>query len=154
MDLKDIKKIIEVMNENEITEFEMEKEGQKIVLKKGGKVLKSEIPIEYVAAPAAQNVASAGRMQPQAVQEPAQDMNFETIKSPMVGTFYLAPSPDSSPFVSRGQSIGPEDVVCIVEAMKVMNEIKADIKGKVIDVLVENSEPVEFGQPLFKVEKA
>lgn len=150
MDLKEIKEMIAMMKENELTELELEKDGLRVVLKKGSPAGRKESVIEYVhAAPAAAAPA------PQAAAAPAQPAgNFEVIKSPMVGTFYRAPSPESAPFVSRGQNVGTEDVVCIIEAMKVMNEIKAEIKGKIVEILIENGEPVEFGQALFKVEKA
>ncbi|MDP8263287.1 MAG: acetyl-CoA carboxylase biotin carboxyl carrier protein [Candidatus Ancaeobacter aquaticus] len=149
MDLKEIKKIIEIMKENEITEFELEKDGLRIVLKKGTKNGFKEIPVEYIAP--SQSMQTTPQVASQEPEEPKG--NYDYIKSPMVGTFYCAPSPDSSPFIANGQSVNSDDVVCIVEAMKVMNEIKADVKGKIVEILVENSEPVEFGQPLFKVEK-
>jgi oxaloacetate decarboxylase alpha subunit len=153
MDLKDIKEMIEMMKENELTELELEKDGLRVVLKKGGPAGRKDAMVEYIhTAPAAHAHPSHASQTPAAPEPPAG--NFEVIKSPMVGTFYRAPSPESAPFVTRGQNVGSEDVVCIIEAMKVMNEIKAEVKGKVVEILVENGEPVEFGQALFKVEKA
>ncbi len=151
MNLKEIKEMIELMKENEISEFELDKDGTKVVLKRGGRGTAREVIVETSPArhvPAAQPLAPAAPPVPAAPPE-----NIVFIKSPMVGTFYRAASPEADPFVNRGRDVGPEDTVCIIEAMKVMNEIKAEVKGKILDILVENGEPVEFGQPLFKVEK-
>jgi acetyl-CoA carboxylase biotin carboxyl carrier protein len=152
VDLKDIKSIIDLMRKNSISEFEMEKDGFKIKLKRGGNggvaavsgqedgpALAYPQPAVAIAAP---NVAAA---QTQAAN------NEMDIKSPMIGTFYRAPSPESAPYVELGTEVNSETVVCIIEAMKVMNEIKAEAKGIITQVLVENAKPVEFGQPLFKI---
>lgn len=154
MDIKDIKAIIDLMKKNSVTEFELEKQEFKIRLKRGFNsgiaVAGSEdmAGITYVQAPAALPVAVA----PAAAAAPAAASTGETeIKSPMIGTFYRAPSPESAPYIEVGAEVNPETVVCIIEAMKVMNEIKAETRGVVTQVLVDNAKPVEFGQPLFKI---
>ncbi len=151
MDLKDIKAIIDLMKKNSISEFELEKQDFKIKLKRGGvgPVVMEEplatggyAPVPMVSAPA----AAVGALPP----APAASSEIE-IKSPMIGTFYRAPSPESAPYVDIGTEVGPETVVCIIEAMKVMNEIKAEVRGVITQILIENAKPVEFGQALFKV---
>ena len=152
MDLKDIKAIIDLMKKNSISEFELERQDFKIRLKRGPNA--GAIPIQYdempaLAAqfPAALSTGAAAT----AVQIPPGGVSELEIKSPMIGTFYRAPSPESVPYIDVGSEVNPEAVVCIIEAMKVMNEIKAEVKGVVTQVLVENAKPVEFGQPLFKI---
>ena len=156
MDLKDIKAIIDLMKKNSITEFELERQDSKIRLKRGlnggGAAAQSEdavsaIPVPMQPAVAAPATAVAVAPLPAATGE-------VDIKSPMIGTFYRAPSPEAGNYIEVGASVTPETVVCIIEAMKVMNEIKAEVKGVVTQVLVENAKPVEFGQPLFKVRPA
>lgn len=150
MDLKDIKAIIDLMRKNSVSEFEMEKEGFKIRLVRGtngGPAGNSDDPpaVAYAQFPVA--------VPPQPVAAPvaAPASNELDIKSPMIGTFYRAPSPESAPYVEIGTEVNPDTVVCIIEAMKVMNEIKAEAKGVITQVTVENAKPVEFGQPLFKL---
>lgn len=151
MDLKDIKAIIDLMKKNSVTEFELEKQDFKIRLKRGangGAVLMAadDPPALAYATPSAGNPASGA-----AIPAPAAvDLELE-IKSPMIGTFYRAPSPEAAAYIEIGAEVGPETVVCIIEAMKVMNEIKAEAKGVITQVLIENAKPVEFGQPLFKL---
>ena len=153
MDLKDIKAIIDLMRKNAVTEFELEKQDFKIRLKRGPNggivpaVAYEDPPTMVYAAPP---VAMAGAPAAPA-PAPAPVSNELEIKSPMIGTFYRAPSPESAPYVEVGTEVNPDTVVCIIEAMKVMNEIKAEVKGVVTEVQVENAKPVEFGQPLFKV---
>ena len=152
MDLKDIKAIIDLMKKNSISEFELERQEFKIKLKRGGNGVIP--PVQYddpqMVAYAPQPVAmpAPGGAAPQAI--PASTGEAE-IKSPMIGTFYRAPSPEAGNYVEVGTEVGPETVVCIIEAMKVMNEIKAEAKGVITQVMVENAKPVEFGQPLFKI---
>ena len=151
MTLKEIKEIIALMNDNNLNEIEIEREGQKLKLKKAADgVMVSgggHYALESIPAPKVQAAVTAPA--PVAAQ-PAKAVNG--IKSPMVGTFYRSPSPEAAPFVEAGQTVEIGQVVCIVEAMKLMNEIKSEIRGKVISVAVENGEPVEFGQILFAVE--
>ena len=115
------------------------------------KVVRAQEGGFVAAAPAAAVAPQAAAAPAAAEPEPAAPKRGEEILSPMVGTFYRAPSPDTSPFVEVGDRIGRESVVCIVEAMKVMNEIKAEVEGEILEILVQNGEPVEFGQPLFLV---
>ncbi|NKB22984.1 MAG: acetyl-CoA carboxylase biotin carboxyl carrier protein [Kiritimatiellae bacterium] len=159
MDYKDIKKIVELMKENELTEFELQEEEFRIALKRGNgdgnPVVLSSHPGTPVVIPAAasshhERVASLEEKLANAKEK--SDDGLVEIKSPMVGTYYGSSAPDAKPFVSVGQELGVDTVVCIVEAMKVINEIKAEVKGIVRKVLVENATPIEFGQPLFKVE--
>ncbi len=161
MDIKDIKRIVELMKENDLTEFALEEEGFRINLKRknGGEpqVIVSQAPAAPVimaqpaavtaAAPAPAAAGPAAAAQPEALPK-----NIVEIKSPMVGTFYRASSPEAEPLVAVGKAIDDDTVVCIVEAMKVMNEIKAEVKGVIRKILVENATSVEFGQPLFQVE--
>ena len=153
MDLKDIKAIIDLMKKNSISEFELEKQDFKIRLKRGmngGAVVMtpsddSQPLIAYAPVAAALPAGNA----PAAPTPAAVSVDAE-IKSPMIGTFYRAPSPESAEYVEVGTEVNPDTVVCIIEAMKVMNEIKAEVRGVITQVLVESAKPVEFGQPLFK----
>lgn len=151
MDIKEIKAIIDLMRKNDLSVFKMESEGFKLTLKKGGDYQPViTVPAQAVAAAApAPGAVPAPGPASSAAPEPAG--NFKEITSPMVGTFYRTPSPESGPFVEIGTQITPDSVVCIIEAMKVMNEIKAEISGTITEILVENGKPVQFGQPLFRV---
>jgi len=139
MEFEKLKEFINFMNENSLCELEIEEEGKKIRLKKFSEN---------------QPVIVSHAAQPVKEEKPAKREGSIEIKSPMVGTFYRAPSPGAKPYVEIGDVIKPGDVVCIIEAMKLMNEIKAEIGGKVTEVLVENGQPVEFGQTLFVLEPA
>lgn len=157
MDIKEIKRIIELIKDNELSEFELQEEGFRIAVKRkvsGGEpqvVVSPGAPqvVMQAAAPAAAAPAAAA---PAAAAPAPAPSNLVEIKSPMVGTFYRSSSPEAEPYASIGKEIDDESVVCIVEAMKVMNEIKAEMKGTIRKILVENATPVEFGQPLFLVE--
>lgn len=152
MDLKEIRTLVDLMKKNGIAVFKMEKEGFKITMKTG----EAGGPVHFVTSgPAQQPAASVAAAAPAtavpapvATPEPAEGIE---IKSPMVGTFYASPSPDSPPFVSAGQEVTPDTVVCIIEAMKVMNEIKAEVSGTVVEICAENGKPVQFGQALFRL---
>jgi len=157
LDLKEIKQIIDLMKRSDLTEFEIEEQGLKLRICRdlaarnghGGDTL---APFPYVVAPEAPApVAAPAPPAPPApkAEEPAKDEVI--IKSPMVGTFYRSPSPDSPVFVNVDSVVGPESVVCIIEAMKVMNEIQAEVSGRIIETIAENGSTVEYGQPLFKV---
>lgn len=157
MNIKEIKEMLQLMQEHGLSEMEIEKDGLKIKLKKGagGRIIAEEIRDsgQAVVIPMAVGGESGhlgASQSPRASQEAASIM---LIKSPMVGTFYAAPAPDQPPFVTMGQRIKEGDVLCIVEAMKLMNEIKSDMGGTVIEIMVQNGQPVEFDQPLFKVQK-
>jgi acetyl-CoA carboxylase biotin carboxyl carrier protein len=151
VDLKDIKAIIDLMKKNSITEFELEKQDFKIRLKRGMNGSAAHIAggEEGVLAYPAPHLA--GTIPGPPSLPPATTNSDLEIKSPMVGTFYRAPSPESANYVEIGSEVNPDTVVCIIEAMKVMNEIKAEVKGVITQVLVDNAKPVEFGQPLFKI---
>lgn len=150
MNIKEIKEVINLMNENGLTEIELEKDGLKIRLRKG-----REGMIEGGAAEKGTEKTMpetiVRQIKPEEAAAAAKSKNLE-IKSPMVGTFYKSPSPDAPPFIKAGDNVDVGQVVCIIEAMKLMNEIKSEIKGKIAAVLVENADPVEFGQTLFLVE--
>jgi len=157
MNIKEIKEMINLMNENSLTELEVEKDGTKIRLKKSnsGEITVHEAAPKMVFAPSQPPSYilnnSAGK---ESAPEKSPSGKTAEIKAPMVGTFYRAPSPESPAFVEINDTIEVGQVVCIIEAMKLMNEIKSEIKGKIVDILVDNAEPVEFGQPLFLIEPA
>jgi acetyl-CoA carboxylase biotin carboxyl carrier protein len=140
VDLKEIRTLIDLMKKNGLSVFKMEREGFKITLKTG-----SADNAQIIAVSPAQSAAVSS---PQAAAEAS---HHKEIKSPMVGTFYAAPSPEAAPYVTVGQEITPDTVVCIIEAMKVMNEIKAEISGVIAEVCAENGKPIQFGQALFRV---
>jgi acetyl-CoA carboxylase biotin carboxyl carrier protein len=146
-DVKKVRQLIELMKEHDLSELDLRQADHRVKIRRGGEVVAYTGPVAQapmaaapVAAPAA--AAAAG----------AADSRMLVIKSPMVGTFYKASGPDSPVFVKVGDRIGPEKTVCIIEAMKVFNEIPAGVSGQVVAILVENGAPVEFGQPLIKVE--
>ena len=155
MELKEIKAIIDLMTKNDLTEFELEKEGGKIRVRRGPEgfthmvsgggreMMETRIP-HMIQAPGSGSSAAV----PEVAVVPA---NLKEVKSPMVGTFYRSPSPETAPYVEIGQTVTEDTVVCIIEAMKVMNEIKSEVRGVIAEILVENAKPVEFGKPLFRV---
>ncbi|MFM9025843.1 MAG: acetyl-CoA carboxylase biotin carboxyl carrier protein [Planctomycetaceae bacterium] len=143
-DVKKVRQLIELMKEHDLSELDLRQEDNRVRIRRGGEVVAFSAP----AAPAARPAATAPAAEPAAA---AAD-TLLAVKSPMVGTFYRASGPDSAPFVKVGDRIGPEKTVCIIEAMKVFNEIPAGVSGQVVAILVENGAPVEFGQPLIKVD--
>jgi acetyl-CoA carboxylase biotin carboxyl carrier protein len=146
LDLKEIKELIALMRRNELSEFELETEGFRIKLKRGGDAAISHAyygPHPGQAAPASSPQPAAASAEP---KPPGRE-----ITSPMVGTYYSAASPETSAFVETGMEVTEETVVCIIEAMKVMNEIKAETRGVITEILVENGKPVQYGQPLFRL---
>jgi oxaloacetate decarboxylase alpha subunit len=146
MNIKEIKEMINLMNENNLLELEIEREGMRIRIKKASAT--SEAMPQVIIERPSKELPPVSKEEPLSKALP----NTVEIKSPMVGTFYRAPSPEAPPYVEVGSIIEPGQVICIIEAMKLMNEIKSEIKGKILEILVENAEPVEFGQPLFLVE--
>ena len=146
MELKDIKAIIDLMKKNDLSVFEMEKDGFKLKLQKGA----GEQTV-FAPQPATAPPAPAPAFNAPAAAEVAPSAGLKDIVSPMVGTFYRAGSPDAPPFADIGKEVNEETVVCIIEAMKVMNEIKAETSGVIAEVVAENGKPVQFGQALFKV---
>jgi len=160
LDLKQIKQIIDLMKRSELSEFEFEEEGFKIKIKRGSGGLPvisstplSVQPFPIAGAPAQGAVpATASSAAPTSGSgASADEAGFAYVKSPMVGTFYRSPSPENPVFVDAGSKVDEKTVVCIIEAMKIMNEIQAETKGTVVEVLVENGQPVEYGQRLFKI---
>jgi acetyl-CoA carboxylase biotin carboxyl carrier protein len=150
VDLKDIKAIIDLMKKNSITEFELERQDSKIRLKRG---LNGNAPsAQYDDMPVSGSAPTLPSVTvlPAIISQPVATGEID-IKSPMIGTFYRAPSPEAGNYSEIGSEVNADTVVCIIEAMKVMNEIKSEVKGIITQVLVENGKPVEFGQPLFKV---
>ena len=148
MDLKQIKGIISLMESSNLTEFEIEEKDLRLRIKRGSEN-------DYAIVPAPATPVSTTAPQPSADSPPEaaieEEAGVNLTKSPMVGTFYRAPSPDNPPFVETGQKVTKGFVLCIIEAMKVMNEIKAESSGTVTAILVENGENVEYGQALFKI---
>jgi acetyl-CoA carboxylase biotin carboxyl carrier protein len=169
MDLNTIKKLVKLLSESEVDEIEIEEEGKKIRVAKhpANKAVAPMPPPPYAALPVhppgfhieatSAPVPPWPATAPQATRldepAPAPAPAFHEIRSPIVGTFYRAPAPDAAPFIQVGSLIEPGTVLCIVEAMKLMNEIESDVSGKIAKILVENGQPVEYGQVLFHVEK-
>jgi len=155
MDIKDLKTLIKMVTDTDITEFEMENADEKIIIKRGKdqEIVHVAAPQPYYhqAPPAPVAAAPAATAEPAAVAAPVE--KGEVVTSPIVGTMYWAPSPDSDPYVTVGQVVEKGQVLCIVEAMKLMNEIEAEFKCKILEVIKANAEPVEFGEPLFRVER-
>ena len=148
MDLQDVMKLLEVMEARHLEEIEVEQGDVHIRLRKGGAPAVvmpiAAAPVAAVNPPAAPAPLDA---------EKAAEASLAKITSPMVGTFYRAASPDAEPFVNEGDHVSPDQVICIIEAMKVMNEIKAEMEGEVVSVLIENGESVEFGQPMVTIRR-
>jgi acetyl-CoA carboxylase biotin carboxyl carrier protein len=145
MELDEIKALIELLKESDITELQIEKEGSKIKLRRGRVFTSIEMPkVEY---------SPAGREDRQTAEE-EEMARLVTVKAPLVGTFYRSPSPEAGPFVEPGAKVKKGQVLCIIEAMKLMNEIESDLDGTVSRILVENGQPVEYGEPLFLIEPA
>ena len=152
MDLKVIKQVVELMKRSEISEFEIEEEGFKLRLSRKNSETQIIHAAPAAAAPAVHATLQASSSTPaESAKPPTEDANVSVIKSPMVGTFYAASSPESPPFAKIGDKVTTASIVCIIEAMKVMNEIHAETAGAITEVLVENGDTVEYGQPLFKV---
>ncbi len=153
MNLKEIREIVNLMNENDLSEIEVEREGTKIKIRKSA----ADAPVSVISSQPAYHIESQPKVQSAPVESPAQpaadsNSNLKGIVSPMVGTFYRSPSPDAPSFVEVGDVVEVGQVVCIVEAMKLMNEIKSEVKGKIVEAPVDNAQPVEFGQVLFGIE--
>ena len=161
MDLKQIHELIKIINKSNIGEISIEDKDGKVTIKQ-----KDEKVVQVAAAPQVYNVAPAAAPAPAPAAAPASaapaapaasastDNNYVTIKSPMIGTFYRRPSPDKPIFAEVGDEVAPGKVVCIIEAMKLFNEIESEVKGKIVKVLVDDASPVEYDQPLFLVDPA
>jgi acetyl-CoA carboxylase biotin carboxyl carrier protein len=149
VDFAELKRLVSLMEANDLVEVELEEEGKRVRVVRRGPASASAAPFV-----AAQPIAATAAIVPASASPaaaPTKESRGIEIPSPMVGTFYRSPSPDASPYVEVGDRIGKDTPVCIVEAMKVMNEIKAEVEGEILEILVQNGEPVEFGQPLFLV---
>jgi len=144
MEIEDLKELIDLLRETDITELQLEKDGTKVRIKRERMLSPMEIQVQRFS-------SLQEKVTPQTAEE---ETRLITITSPIVGTFYRAPSPEAAPFVELGSRVKKGQVLCIVEAMKLMNEIESEIDGTVIKILVENSQPVEYGEPLFLIEPA
>ena len=158
VEIKEIKTIIDLMTRNQLSEFELEREGFKIRIKRDleGRPAVTSTPLVPILQSGMVSQAAVHELPALAVTTPvaAAAADLAEIKSPMVGTFYRTPAPDAPAYIQIGQEVNEESVVCIIEAMKVMNEIKAEVKGVITEVLVENAKPVEYNTPLFRVKKS
>jgi acetyl-CoA carboxylase biotin carboxyl carrier protein len=142
MELEDLKELIELLKESDITELQLEKDGSKVKIKR-----------EKILSPIGMSVQKPHVYEEKVVAETEDEtQRLVTVTSPIVGTFYRAPSPEAQPFVEVGQRVNKGSILCIVEAMKLMNEIESDMDGIIVKILVENSQPVEYGEPLFLIE--
>ncbi len=157
MDLNQIKKLIKILEASQVTDLEVEENGVRIKLAK--KVRVTQSVMMPAAAPQAA-IASApvsetsAKTEEKRASDESADTDLHEIKSPIVGTFYRAPAPDADSYVQVGDTVSVGSVLCIVEAMKLMNEIESDVNGKIVKILVENGKPVEYNQPLFLVKKS
>ena len=157
MEIKDIKSLVKIITDTDITEFEMENADERIIIKRGPdkEIIQMAAPVAAAPAVAAPVAAAAPAAPAAAPQESAAEaeLSGETINSPIVGTFYRKPSPDADPFVEVGAVVEAGQAVCLVEAMKLFNEIEAEYKCKILEILKEDAAPVEFGEPIFRVER-
>lgn len=159
MDLNYVKKLVKLVAESGVDEIEIEEEGKKIRIAKNqmqtvAAPLPARPPAVDITVPTASPAIAAPASQPGSPQASESTKKFHEVKSPIVGTFYRSPAPDASPFVQVGSTIEAGSVLCIVEAMKLMNEIESDVAGKIVRILAENGQPIEYDQPLFLVEPA
>ncbi len=152
MDIKNIKSLIRMVTQTDITEFELESGGEKLVIRRGSETVATTVPLVPLSAAAPSVAAAPVAMAEQPAEAVAADEGLEEVASPIVGTFYRSPSPESDSYVEVGSVVEKGQTLCIVEAMKLMNEIEAEFKCKVVKILKENAEPVEYGDPLFLVE--
>ncbi|MDT8444642.1 MAG: acetyl-CoA carboxylase biotin carboxyl carrier protein [Desulfuromonadales bacterium] len=154
MDIKDLKALVKIITDTDITEFELENAEEKIVIKRGPdkEYVQFAAPVAQAApAPAPTSPATSAPSAAEAIAVAVD--NYETINSPIVGSFYSKPSPEADNFVKVGDVVEAGQAVCLVEAMKLFNEIEAEFKCRIIEVFKEDAAPVEFGEPLFKVER-
>jgi acetyl-CoA carboxylase biotin carboxyl carrier protein len=150
-DVRKVRRFIELMNEHDLSEIDLRQADQRIRLRRGPEMVSVAGAVPPIAPVATTGVRVAGEAAPAAAAAASEDANSLYVRSPMVGTFYTAASPDTPPFVKVGDQVGPESTVCIIEAMKVFNEIPAECSGKIAAMLVTNGQSVEYGQPLFRV---
>lgn len=152
-DLEGIRNLLELMKENDVSELDLEQDGRRLKLNRStGVVLQAAAPVA-MPAPVAPAAPAAPAAQPAApAAAPAESASIKTIVSPMVGTFYASANPDKPPFVKVGDVVSPDKTVCIIEAMKTFNDVKAELSGTIVEILVKNGQAVEYGAPLFKVD--
>lgn len=155
LNLNEIRELAELVNEHGFTDFEFENENIRVRLSKQVNTPVYAAPVQQAVAAPAPAAAAPATAAPEAAPVPAvdEDAGLHKITSPIVGTFYRSPAPDKPSYVSEGSNVSPETVVCIVEAMKLMNEIQAETSGEIVKIYVENGAPVEYGQPLFGIRK-
>jgi acetyl-CoA carboxylase biotin carboxyl carrier protein len=152
-DVRKVRRLVELMNEYDLSEIDLRQGDQRVRLRRGPEtVAVSATPAVGLSAGGSHAVGGPSTSSEASAAKTSDDARFTLVRSPMVGTFYAAPNPEAPPFVKVGDQVGPETTVCVIEAMKVFNEIPAECSGKIVAVLVENGEPVEFSQPLFRVE--
>ncbi len=156
MDLNLIKKLVKIVDTSEITDLEVEENGLRVKVAKKIRAARSFEQPQIILGQTAQPEQQAARTSEddKTAPQPEQQSNLHEIKSPIVGTFYRSPAPDADPYIQVGDTISQGSVLCIVEAMKLMNEIESDVSGKVVKILVDNGKPVEYNQPLFLVQKS
>lgn len=155
MHIDDIKALVAQVDASSISELKLEQETFKLTIRKGSLVAAQAAPaVAYVSAPAPATANTAISAASAATPAATPDVDYAEVKSPIVGTFYASPTPESAPYVAVGSKVKKGDVLCIVEAMKIMNEIEADVSGTVVKILGENAKPVEFGQTLFLIDEA
>jgi acetyl-CoA carboxylase biotin carboxyl carrier protein len=153
MQIKEIADLIQIIEESSVEEFELERSGVKIRIRKGAKPVPSQpVAVESVESSKAETVSVAPEQPSDASKK--EESNIAIFKAPIVGTFYEAPKPDAEPFAKVGTLVSKGAVVCIIEAMKIFNQIEADFDGEIVRILVENGQPVEFGEPLFEIRSA
>lgn len=156
MDVNLIRRLVKLVEKSEITEFSIQEGDLKVRISKNSKHSPTQTfiqPQQAVQQPPHQQTESSVPAQSTEVEDSSTSKNLYEIKSPIVGTFYRAPAPDADPYVQIGDAVSDGTVLCIVEAMKLMNEIESDVSGKVVKILVDNATPVEYNQPLFLIEK-
>jgi acetyl-CoA carboxylase biotin carboxyl carrier protein len=148
MDIKEIRELIELIQQSAVEEFEMEKSGVRIRIRKSLDTSKiSIVPSSSPVSPANTEVLPETESEPEEVEK--EDLHIFT--APIVGTYYITPKPDAEPFVQVGDMVSKSKVLCIIEAMKIFNQIECDVDGEIVSILVENGQPVEYGEPLFKI---
>ena len=152
-DIRSLRQLVKLMNENDLTEIDLRNDTQRVRLRKrGGEVVPIITPAPALVPIASPVQRSAAAEPPAPATESAPSVQYTEIKAPMLGTFYRSSSPDTEPYVQVGLHVEKETIVCIIEAMKVFNEIAAEVRGKIVAILVESGQPVEYGQPLFRVD--
>ena len=150
-DMRKIRRLVELMKDHDLSEIDLRQGETRIQLRRGVPAT-AGVALPLTERTSAPENSPAGSAIDQPIEGPTESEHIVLIESPMVGTFYAVPDPDSPPYVKVGDHVGPETTVCIVEAMKVFNQIPAEVSGKIVAILAENGEPVEFGQPMFKVD--